>query len=60
MPAIAAAARGRPALAPPGFDAAAAPRMGPVPSLGQHTDAILAELGLSEADIGALRALQVL
>jgi crotonobetainyl-CoA:carnitine CoA-transferase CaiB-like acyl-CoA transferase len=34
--------------------------MGPVPSLGQHTDAILAELGLSEADIGALRALQVL
>ena len=49
-----------PALAPPGFDAAAAPRMGPVPSLGQHTDAILAELGLSEADIGALRALQVL
>ncbi len=34
-----------PALMPPGSDAANAPRMGPVPALGQHTDSILAEFG---------------
>ena len=32
------------------------PPMGAVPALGEHTDAILAELGLSAADIAALRA----
>ena len=30
--------------------------MGAVPALGQHTDAILAELGCSAADIARLRA----
>jgi itaconate CoA-transferase len=44
-----------PALLPPpvisGFD----PPMGAVPGLGQHTDSVLAELGLSTAEIGALR-----
>jgi crotonobetainyl-CoA:carnitine CoA-transferase CaiB-like acyl-CoA transferase len=30
--------------------------MGPVPALGAHTDGVLAELGFSAADIGALRA----
>lgn len=29
--------------------------MGPVPGLGEHTDAVLAELGLSANDIGGLR-----
>jgi crotonobetainyl-CoA:carnitine CoA-transferase CaiB-like acyl-CoA transferase len=38
-------------LAPTGGD-----RMDPIPDLGEHTDAILAELGRSPADIAALRA----
>ncbi len=44
-----------PALFPPGVSNAFTPRMDPVPSLGQHTDAILAELGWSGADIDRLR-----
>ena len=36
------------------------PRMDPVPALGQHTDAILAELGYASADIAALRAAQAI
>jgi itaconate CoA-transferase len=44
-----------PALLPPpvvdGYD----PPMGAVPGLGQHTDAVLAELGLDEDDIARLR-----
>lgn len=35
-----------PALLPPGQSAADAPRMDPVPSVGQHNDAIFLELGL--------------
>ncbi|HMZ02066.1 MAG TPA: CoA transferase, partial [Burkholderiaceae bacterium] len=31
------------------------PRMDPVPALGEHSDAILAELGWDAAAIGALR-----
>lgn len=38
-----------PALLPPGRQSAFAPRMGPIPSVGQHTAAILAELGIDEA-----------
>jgi crotonobetainyl-CoA:carnitine CoA-transferase CaiB-like acyl-CoA transferase len=34
--------------------------MDAVPALGQHTDAILAELGLDAAAIGALRAQQAI
>jgi itaconate CoA-transferase len=45
-----------PALLPPGSSDAFEPRMGPVPALGEHTEAILAELGYSEADITRLRA----
>ena len=44
-----------PALLPPGDTEAFAPRMDAVPALGQHTDAILAELGWRSADIDALR-----
>jgi crotonobetainyl-CoA:carnitine CoA-transferase CaiB-like acyl-CoA transferase len=44
-----------PALWPPGQRAGEA-RMHPVPHVGQHTDSILAELGLSASDIAMLRA----
>jgi crotonobetainyl-CoA:carnitine CoA-transferase CaiB-like acyl-CoA transferase len=44
-----------PAMLPPGsWDAE--PRMDPVPALGEHTDAILAELGLDPDAIHALHA----
>ena len=41
-------------LPPPIIDGYEQP-MGPVPGLGEHTDAVLAELGLSGTDIGGLR-----
>jgi itaconate CoA-transferase len=44
-----------PALLPPGMADAFPARMDPVPALGQHTDAILAELGWSAADVADLR-----
>ena len=44
-----------PALRPPGVPDTFAPRMDPVPALGQHSAAILAELGYSAASIEALR-----
>jgi crotonobetainyl-CoA:carnitine CoA-transferase CaiB-like acyl-CoA transferase len=48
-----------PALLPPGSwgpDSGGEPRLDAVPALGQHTDAILAELGVDAAGIAALRA----
>ena len=45
-----------PALLPPGVPQRFEPRMDPVPALGQHTDAILSELGYDGAAIAALRA----
>jgi itaconate CoA-transferase len=30
--------------------------LGPIPAVGEHTDAILAELGLTDAEVTALRA----
>jgi len=45
-----------PALLPPGLPTAFEPRMDPVPSLGEHTEAILAELGYGAAEISALRS----
>ena len=45
-----------PALLPPGVPDAAHARMGAVPALGQHTKALLAELGYGEADITRLES----
>ena len=44
-----------PALLPPGASDAFAPRMDAIPALGQHSNAILAELGWSGAAIDPLR-----
>jgi crotonobetainyl-CoA:carnitine CoA-transferase CaiB-like acyl-CoA transferase len=44
------------ALLPPANLGGATPRMDPVPSVGQHTDAILAELGYEPGEIAALRS----
>lgn len=48
-----------PAMLPPGTwnDG---PRMDPVPALGQHTDALLAELGIDAEGIRALRAAEAI
>jgi itaconate CoA-transferase len=43
------------ALPSPLSTAGAAPALGPIPAVGEHTDAILAELGFSGAEIAALR-----
>ncbi|HRD91083.1 MAG TPA: CaiB/BaiF CoA-transferase family protein [Accumulibacter sp.] len=45
-----------PALLPPASNSGFTPRMDAVPALGQHTDAILGELGCDAAAIDALRA----
>jgi itaconate CoA-transferase len=45
-----------PALLPPGMPREWRPRMDEVPALGQHTDAILGEIGFDAAAIAALRA----
>jgi crotonobetainyl-CoA:carnitine CoA-transferase CaiB-like acyl-CoA transferase len=45
-----------PTLLPPGSWDDGDPRLDAVPALGQHTDAILAELGLDAAAIAGLRA----
>jgi itaconate CoA-transferase len=44
-----------PALLPPGTPNGFTPRMDPVPALGEHTDAILSELGYGPSQIQALR-----
>jgi len=46
-----------PALLPPSVIAGYDPPMGAVPGLGQHTDAVLAELGLDDDEISRLREL---
>jgi itaconate CoA-transferase len=45
-----------PALLPPGTPDTFAPRMDAVPALGEHTEAILKELGYDHAGIAQLRA----
>jgi itaconate CoA-transferase len=43
------------AMLPPGVPESFDPRMDPIPAIGQHTDAILGELGYDKAAIAALR-----
>jgi len=57
---VATAAGPVPALLPPGMAAADGPRMDPVPALGEHTEAILTELGYRREDVAALRATHAL
>lgn len=45
-----------PALLPPGSNSAFSPRMDAVPGLGEHTEALLAELGYSGTAITGLKA----
>ena len=45
-----------PALLPPGMPTSFDARMDPVPALGEHSDAILDELGYATQDIAQLRA----
>lgn len=44
------------ALLPPATFAGMTPRMDPIPAVGEHTDAILSALGMSEGEISALRS----
>jgi itaconate CoA-transferase len=44
------------ALLPPGLNDSYEYRMDPVPAVGEHTNAILSELGISSTEIEALRA----
>jgi crotonobetainyl-CoA:carnitine CoA-transferase CaiB-like acyl-CoA transferase len=44
------------AMLPPGMPESFLPRMDPIPAVGQHTDAILAELGYDADAITRLRA----
>ena len=44
------------AMLPPGVNDSYDYRMDPVPSVGEHTNAILSELGISSTEIDALRA----
>ncbi len=45
-----------PALLPPGLNDSYEYRMDPIPAVGQHTEAILKELGISDAEIKLMRA----
>jgi itaconate CoA-transferase len=45
-----------PALLPPGMPESFDPRMDAVPALGEHTAAVLAELGFAAAEIDTMRA----
>jgi len=49
-----------PALLPPATADAFEPRMGPAPALGEQTDAVLAELGYSQAGIERFRSTGVI
>jgi crotonobetainyl-CoA:carnitine CoA-transferase CaiB-like acyl-CoA transferase len=44
-----------PALLPPGVPDGMPPRMDPIPALGEHTHAILRELGYDDSRIESLR-----
>ena len=49
-----------PAMIPPGVPNTYSARMDPIPGLGQHTEAILAELGYGASEIAALREAQAI
>jgi itaconate CoA-transferase len=44
------------AMRPPGMPDSFEPRMDPIPAVGEHTDAILAEIGYGKDDIARLRS----
>lgn len=48
------------ALLPPGLADGADPRMGPVPAVGEHTAAVLTEVGVSEDELRVLAAEDVI
>ena len=48
------------AMRPPGVPESFNARMDPIPSVGEHTDAILAEIGYGESEIARLRTAQVI
>ena len=48
------------AMRPPGVPESFNARMDPIPAIGEHTDAILAEIGYGEAEIARLRTAQVI
>lgn len=48
------------ALLPPPVISGFSPPMGPVPALGEHTEAVLTELGIGGDDIEGLRALRLI
>jgi crotonobetainyl-CoA:carnitine CoA-transferase CaiB-like acyl-CoA transferase len=43
-------------MLPPGMPDGFEPRMDPIPAIGQHTEAILGELGYDQAAIAKLRS----
>ena len=45
-----------PALLPPGLNDSYDYRMDPIPAVGEHTDSILKELGITESEIANMRA----
>jgi itaconate CoA-transferase len=42
-------------MLPPGINSAFAPRMDPVPALGEHSEAILEELGYTAESIAQMK-----
>ena len=45
-----------PALLPPGLNDSYDYRMDPIPAVGEHTESILKELGISDDEIAHMRA----
>jgi itaconate CoA-transferase len=45
-----------PALLPPATISGLDPRMDPIPAIGEHTEAILKEIGFGAVEIAALRS----